>query len=119
MAFFNLRRNQLRVPTILLLVLNVVFASVSLTLCLAVTLDQAVHRIVWLAIVVPTIVMVFLIGKRRRRLTPWEIFPTLILIALAIALVSGRAIRKHDFISSFPDAWAYCSFAEYVEHNAH
>jgi len=117
MAFAQHLRSKLRTSTRLILLLNVLFASVLLTLCFAVTLDQPVHGIAWLAIVVPTIVSALLISRFRKGLSLWSLLPTLTVMMLAIVLVSGRAIRKHDFISTFPDTWAYCSFAEYLEHN--
>jgi hypothetical protein len=117
MAFAQLQRSKLRIPTRLLLVLSVLFVSVLLTLCLAVTLDQPVSKIVWLGVVVPTIIFALLVSGFRRRSAVWTLLPTLTIMTLTIALVSGRAIRKHYFISTFPDTWAYCSFAEYLEHN--
>lgn len=117
MAFAQLQRCKLRIPTRLLLVLNVLFASLLLTLCVAVTLNQPVHKIAWLAIVVPTAVFALLTSASRKGSSLWSLLPTLIVMMLGIALVSGRAIRKHDFISTSPDTWAYCSFAEYLEHN--
>jgi len=117
MPFTQFYRSKLRIPTRILLALNLLFASVLLTLCFAVTLDQPVHSIAWLAIIVPTIVFAGMISRLRIGLAAWALVPTLTVMMLAIVLVSGRAIRKHEFISVYPDTWAYCSFADYLEHN--
>ena len=118
MAFGRLHSINPRIPTRTLLVLNAAFVSVLLTLCFSVALYQPVNRIAWPAIVVPTVVFALWIFRFLKRLSLWTLVPTLAILMLAVALVSGRAILNQDFVSPYPDAWAYCSFAEYLGHNS-